>query len=152
LFDYNEKIHRENKCVTTCGQRYGTDYLSTMLGDKFVNKRITPEENNAFFNSGTIAYQFANNDEITRRVMEAGGCKLAVVTNKISQETGIYSLFKDGVDIMYYETQEDAARKIKLLLEDDFLRNALAENIYDKINKHHRASTRCQQIINILKK
>lgn len=84
--------------------------------------------------------------------MEAGGCKLAVVTNKISQETGIYSLFKDGVDIMYYETQEDAARKIKLLLEDDFLRNALAENIYDKINKHHRASTRCQQIINILKK
>lgn len=152
LFDYNEKIHRENKCVTTCGQRYGTDYLSTMLGDKFVNKRITPEENNAFFNSGTIAYQFANNDEITRRVMEAGGCKLAVVTNKISQETGIYSLFKDGVDIMYYENQEDAFRKIKLLLEDDFLRNALAENIYDKINKHHRASTRCQQIINILKK
>lgn len=152
LFYYNDKVPRENKCVTTCGQRYGTDYLSAMLGDKFVNKRITPEENNAFFNSGTIAYQFANNDEITRRVMEAGGCKLAVVTNRISQETGIYDLFKDGVDIMYYENQEGALKKINLLLEDDFLRNALAENMYKKINLYHRAETRCKQIINIAKK
>jgi spore maturation protein CgeB len=122
-----------------------------MLGDKFVNKRIAAKENTAFFNSGTIAYQFANHDEITRRVMEAGGCKLAVVTNRISQETGIYDLFKDGVDIMYYQTQEDALKKINLLLEDDFLRNALAENIYRKINLYHRTETRCRQIINIIK-
>lgn len=84
--------------------------------------------------------------------MEAGGCKLAVVTNRISQETGIYDLFKDGVDIMYYENQEGALKKINLLLEDDFLRNALAENMYRKINLYHRAETRCQQIINIAKK
>lgn len=152
LFYYDETIPRENKCITTCGKRYGTDYLEAMLGNKFVNKRIKPEENNAFFNSGTIAYQYANNDEITRRIMEAGGCKLAVVTNKISQETGIYDLFKDGVDIMYYQSQEEALRKINLLLEDDFLRNTLAENIYKKINLYHRAETRCQQIINIVKK
>lgn len=152
LFYYNDKIERENRCITTCGKRYGTDYLSSMLGDKFVNKRITSEENNAFFNSGTIAYQYANNDEITRRVMEAGGCKLAVVTNRISQETGIYDLFKDGIDIMYYQNQEDALSKINLLLEDDFLRNALANNMYKKINIYHRAETRCHQIINIISK
>lgn len=152
LFYYNEQIARENRCITTCGQRYGTDYLSAMLGNKFINKRISPEENNTFFNSGTIAYQFANNDEITRRVMEAGGCKLAVVTNRISKETGIYDLFKDGVDIIYYENQEDALKKIKLLLEDDYLRNALAENIYEKINNFHRATIRCQQIIDLIKK
>jgi len=151
LFNHTPDISRDNKCVTTCGQRYGTAYLESMLGDKFINKRIPPQENNAFFNSGTIAYQFANNDEITRRIMEAGGCKLAVVTNRISKETGIYDLFKDGVDIMYYENQEDALKKIKLLLEDDFLRNALAENIYNKINNHHRVSIRCQQIIDIIK-
>lgn len=151
LFYYDKDVPRENRCVTTCGQRYGTGYLETMLGDKFLNKRITPNQNTAFFNSGTIAYQFANHDEITRRVMEAGGCKLAVVTNRISQETGIYDLFKDGVDIMYYQSQEDALKKINLLLEDDFLRNALAENIYRKINLHHRTETRCRQIMNIIK-
>lgn len=152
LFYYNNDIPRENRCITTCGKRYGTAYLETMLGDKFVNKRISAHENNAFFNSGTIAYQFANNDEITRRVMETGGCKLAVVTNRISAETGIYELFKDGVDIMYYQNQEDALKKINLLLEDDFLRNALAENIYKKINLYHRAETRATQIIDIITK
>jgi hypothetical protein len=152
LFNYDDKISRENRCITTCGKRYGTGYLEAMLGNKFINKRIKPEENHAFFNSGTIAYQFANNDEITRRIMEAGGCKLAVVTNRISQETGIYDLFKDGVDILYYQTQEDALNKINLLLEDDFLRNALAENIYKKINLYHRAETRCKQIIDIATK
>lgn len=151
LFYYNEKVKRENRCITTCGQRYGTNYLQLMLMDKFINKRISPEENNEFFNSGTIAYQYANNDEITRRVMEAGGCKLAVVTNRISSETGIFDLFKDGVDIMYYTNQEDALSKIQLLLEDDFLRNALAENIYNKINKYHRAETRCIQLIDMIK-
>lgn len=152
LFYYNDKVKRENKCVTTCGQRYGTNYLEMMLGDKFVNKRIGPKENNEFFNSGTIAYQFANNDEITRRVMEAGGCKLAVVTNRISRETGIYDLFTDGIDIMFYENQEDALKKINLLLEDDFLRNAIAENMFEKINKYHRAEIRCKQIIDIITK
>lgn len=152
LFYYNKNVFRENVCITTCGKRYGTAYLETMLGNKFLNKRIPAQENNTFFNSGTIAYQFANNDEITRRVMEAGGCKLAVVANRISPETGIYELFKDGVDIMYYQSQEDALKKINLLLEDNFLRNTLAENIHKKINLYHRAETRCKQIIDIATK
>ena len=150
LFYYNDKVERTNKCITTCGKRSGTDYIQSQLGDKFVNKRITAEENNAFYNSGTIAFQYANNDEITRRIMEAGGCKLAVVTNRISSATGIYDLFIDGKDIFYYSSSQEAVDKIKLLLNNDTLRNTMAENMYNKINLFHRAETRCKQIINII--
>lgn len=83
--------------------------------------------------------------------MEAGGCKLAVVTNRISEGTGIYNMFKDGVDIMYYDSMESAEKKINMLLEDDYLRNALAENLYNKVNARYRTAIVCEQILDIAK-
>jgi hypothetical protein len=151
LFYYNENIRRSNVCITTCGKRPGVEYVQSALGDKFINKRIPPQENNDFYNSGTVAYQYANNDEITRRIFEAGGCKLAVVTNRISTSTGIYDLFIDGRDIMYYSNPKEAAEKIEYLLNNDYIRNALAENIYKKVQEHHRAETRAKQIVDIIK-
>ena len=150
LFYYNDQIPRNNVCVTTCGQRPGIEYVQSSLGDKFINKRIPAQENNFFYNSGMVAYQYANNDEITRRIFEAGGCKLAVVANRISTATGIYDLFIDGRDILYYSTPQEAVEKINYLLNNEYVRNAIAENMYKKVNMYHRAETRAKQIIDII--
>lgn len=150
LFEYNDGFPRQNVCVTTCGVKEYTDHLQSALGSSFVCKRIPPEENKKFYNSGTVAFQCARWDEITRRIFEAGGCKLAVVTNRLSTSTGIYDLFVDGRDILYYDNVNDAAEKIRYLLNNEYMRNALAENIYKKINQHHRAETRAKQIIDII--
>lgn len=149
MFDYDETIPRQNRCVTTCGQRYGTDYIKSNLGDYFLNERIPVEENKKFYNSGTVSFQFANFDEITRRVMEAGGCKLAMVTNAISPETGIYDIFKHEEDILYYRDPNEAINCISRLLSDHNLREKLANNLYDKINKFHRSKIRCEQLLKI---
>lgn len=150
LFSYNDTYPRKNICVTTCGAKQYTDYLSSMLGSNFICKRIDAKENRYFYNSGTIAFQYARWDEVTRRIFEAGGCKLAVVTNRISTATGIYDLFTENRDIMYYDSPYEAAEKIQYLLDDDHMRNALAENIHKKINQYHRAETRAKQIIDII--
>jgi glycosyltransferase involved in cell wall biosynthesis len=151
LFKYKEEIPRKNVCVTTCGDRPGINYIQSSLGDKFVNKKIPPQENTSFYNSGTVAFQYARYDEITRRLFEAGGCKLAVVTNRISAATGIYDLFVDGKDIMYYSNPTEAVEQIEYLLNNEYVRETLAERIYSKVNVHHRAETRAQQIIDIIK-
>lgn len=150
LFYYNEKVFRNNVCVTTCGVKEITDQLQTQLCDNFVCKRIPPNENNEFYNSGTVAFQYARWDEVTRRIFEAGGCKLAVVTNRITASTGIYDLFVDGKDIMYYSNPKEAADQIEYLLNNEYIRTTLAENIYKKVNMHHRAETRAHQIIDII--
>lgn len=149
MFYYNPEINRQNICITTCGHKQSTEYLRSALGNKFIQERIPTDQNNLFYNKGTVCFQFARFDEITRRIMEAGGCKLAVVTNRISEDTGIYNLFKDGVDVMYYDSVESAQKKINMLLEDDYLRNSLAENLYNKVNSKYRTAIACEQIINI---
>lgn len=147
IFEYDGSIPRENKCVTTCGDR-GLELIEKNLGDLFVNKRISPEENRSFYNSGSICLQRSRFNEITRRIFEAGGCKLAVVTDFLPH-TGLSDIFIHNEDILYYSSIEQAYEYIKLLLEDNDLRNSLANNIYHKINKYHRAITRAQEIINI---
>ena len=150
IFNYNESIIRENKCVTTCGDR-GLESIQNRFGELFINKRIPVEENHNFYNSGTICLQRSSNNEITRRIFEAGGCKLAVVTDHISSETGIYDLFKHGEDILYYNNIEEAINHIEILLKDQDLRNYLANNLFNKVNTLHRSETRTNQLISIYK-
>lgn len=150
LFKYDATVQRKNICITTCGERPGVDYIQSMLGDKFVNKKILPQENTLFYNSGTVAFQYARWGEITRRLFEAGGCKLAVVTNRIPAGTGIYDLFIDGKDIMYYSNPKEAVEKIQYLLNNEYVRETMSENIYKKVNQYHRAETRVLQIIDII--
>lgn len=148
IFEYDERVVRENKCITTCGDR-GLDLIKNKFGDLFVNRRIPIEENREFYNSGTICLQRSRSNEITRRIFEAGGCKLAVVTDYIPDDTGIYDLFKHGVDILYYNSIEEAINHIDTLLRDHDLRNQLSNNIFNKVNQLHRAETRSNQLISI---
>lgn len=152
LFKYDTNTQRNNICITTCGSRPGVDYIQSVLGNKFVNKKTLPQENTEFYNSGTVAFQYARWGEITRRLFEAGGCKLAVVTNRISTATGIYDLFIDGRDILYYSNAQDAVEKIEYLLNNEYIRERMSENIYKKVNAYHRAETRALQIIDIATK
>lgn len=149
IYQYDKNVKKENKIVTTCGDRMFTSYIKSQLGDVFENKRISPDQCKQFYNSGTICFQQANNDEITRRIFEAGGCKLAVITNKISPETDIYKLFIENEDILYYSHPDEAIEKLKLLLSDEKLRNKLSNNLYNKVQKYHRCINRCQQILDV---
>jgi len=123
---------RENKCVTTCGDRPYVKSLANIFGNKFVNSRVWNYDNTKFFNSGTITYQYARYDEITRRLFEAGGCGLAILTNRISQDTGIYNLFKEDEDICYYSDEIECIKKMRVLLTDDNFRATIAQNMYKK--------------------
>lgn len=138
---------RQNICVTTCGNRACVNSLQNVFKDRFINKRVFYHENTTFFNSGTISFQYARYDEITRRLFEAGGCGLAILTNRISKESGIYDLFIEDEDICYYSDELDCVRKMKKLLDDDSYRNKLAENMYNKITANHLVGNRVQQII-----
>lgn len=150
-FYYNTSITKQNTVITTCGQRPPyTDMLSKYLNNKFINKKINYEDNNTFYNSGTIVFQHARWDEITRRIFEGGGCKNAILANRISSETGIYDLFKEDEDICYYNDQMDCIKKVSRLLHDTEYREKLANNIYNKITNNHLTKHRCDLLLGAL--
>lgn len=146
IFYYDESIQRENRCVTTCC--VVSEELSHAFGEQFVAKRgLNNEENTQLYNSGTIVFQCARHDEITRRIMEGGGCKNAVITNRISAETGIYDMFLEDEDICYYSNMSELTAKLTKLLNDDDYRNKLSNNIYNKIQTDHLVKHRTKQIL-----
>ena len=150
IFYKKENPNRQNICVTSCiGYRPLIEEFSNIFKDKFVNKQVWNFDNTDYFNSGTFTYQYARFDEITRRIFEAGGCGNAIITNRISSETGIYDLFVEDEDICYFSTEQEAYEKMIKLYEDDDYRNKLANNIYKKITQHHLVGHRVDQIIEI---
>lgn len=146
---YKKNINRQNICTTSCiGYRPLISEFTQIFSDKFVNKQVWGYDNTDYYNSGTFTYQFARFDEITRRIFEAGGCGNAIITNRISSETGIYDLFVEDEDICYFSTGQEAYEKMIKLYNDHDYRNHLAINIYNKIIKHHLVGNRIDDIIN----
>jgi hypothetical protein len=150
VFYKKENANRQNICVTSClGYRPLMQEFSNIFKDKFVNKHVWNFDNTDYYNSGTFTYQFARFDEITRRIFEAGGCGNAIITNRISAETGIYDLFVEDEDICYFSTGQEAYEKMLRLYNDHDYRNHLATNIYNKITRQHLVGNRVDQIIEI---
>lgn len=150
IFYKKENANRQNICVTSCiGYRPLISEFTNIFKDKFVNKHVWGFNNTDYYNSGTFTYQFARFDEITRRIFESGGCGNAIITNRISSETGIYDLFIEDEDICYFSTAQEAYEKMIRLYEDDEYRNKLANNIYKKITENHLVGNRVDQIIKV---
>lgn len=150
VFYRKPEIKKQITCVTSCiGYRPLLNEFKQIYGDKFINQHVWGYENTHYFNSGSITYQFARYDEITRRIFEAGGCGNAIITNRISPETGIYDLFIEDEDICYFSTPEEAFKKMNKLFEDHEYRNKLGNNIYKKITNNHLVGNRVDQIIKI---
>lgn len=149
IFYYKPDIGRINRCVTSVGDRPFVNELQSKFGDLFVNTRVWEYDNTNYMNSGTIGYQYARYNEITRRLFEMGGCNLAVLTNRISPETGIYDIFVDDVDIAYFSDMDECLYKMNKLINDNDYRNKLASNMYNKVTKNHLVGNRVDQILKV---
>ena len=151
IFYRKSEIQKEKICVTSCiGHRPFIDELQQRYGNNFINQHVWGYDNTDYYNRGSITYQFARFDEITRRIFESGGCGNAILTNRISPDTGIYTLFEDDEDIAYFSTREECFAKMDRLFNDNEYRNKLATNIYNKIVKYHLVGNRVDQILNLL--
>jgi len=149
IFYKKNNPNKKNICVTTCGDRPNTAILKQTFGDKFINEKVWNYDNTDFFNSGTISYQYARYDEVTRRLFEIGGCGNAVLTNRISLESGIYELFTEDEDMAFYSGEEECLTKMNRLLNDNEYRNKLSSNLYNKITTKHMVSNRVDEVIQI---
>lgn len=151
IFYKKENKTRKNICVTTCGDRPFVTTLQRIFKDKFINKKVFGYDNVDFYNSGTITYQYARYDEITRRLFEVGGCGNALLTNTISKESGIFDLFQEEEDIVYFSSEEECIEKMNLLLNDDDYRNKISNNMYQKITNNHLVGNRVDTIMKAYK-
>ena len=129
FYDYQE-FFKENKNVL---------YLDSR-GDNY----------NKILNATKIALCFfstLNSDTYTRRCFEIPPTKTLMIAPK---NKDMEMLFKENVEIVYYETKDELLEKVKYYLAHDEERKRIAENCYQRIkNAGHSAEDRARQIIKV---
>lgn len=127
------------------------DYLSATIPDKFINKNgLVGEEYGKFLGLSSIVLQNSRWKEITRRLFEGMACGKLVLTDRLPKETRIDYLFKENIDIVYYDNISDLVSKINYYLspEGAIDRKYIAKNGYNKVMREHTQVNRVDDILN----
>ena len=105
------------------------DYL-TNWGEGAIGNRngLGPKEHTEFLNKGLMVIQNSRWKEITRRLFEGMACGKMVITDRLSEETGLSEMFIDGEDIVYYDEMFDCIEKLNYYTENEEERERIAHN------------------------
>lgn len=98
-------------------------------------------------NSYKIHFNRNMADDINSRTFETLGCKTFLLTNETEN---LSKLFKIGEHLDTYTTKENLLDKIKYYLNNDDLRNKIAENGYNFAKQNHTYLNRADNIIKII--
>ena len=124
--------------------------VSSALGQKYTSRTgLKDKENGEFYRDGKIIFQQARHGEITRRIFEGMGCRKLVFTDYLHPDTGIYELFRQREDIIYYGNEEECVKWMNYFLEHDEERERIANNGYQKIKLYHTAENRAKEIVEL---
>jgi putative sugar O-methyltransferase len=100
---------------------------------------------------GKIVFNQSNHNELTRRVFETLACGQFLLTDKLSEDSGLYKLFTSGEHFVEYSSEEELLEKIKYYLEHEEERQGIAEAGYKAVQEHS-AEGRAKSLIEVYKK
>jgi hypothetical protein len=139
--------------VSTCGGRRHTAKIQEALGERFNNERyFYGEEHAKRLCMGNIVFQCSQFGELTRRIFEGMACNRMVLTDRLPPNTEIDRLFTENEHIVYYDTPEDAVRKVNYYTENPAERNAIAFNGWREVNTNHTVSNRADQFEDMIQR
>jgi spore maturation protein CgeB len=123
----------EPKYVAVTTRGYGNsaflDYLTGWAEGAVGNRNgLDAKEHTEFLNTGLMVIQNSRWKEITRRIFEGMACGKLVLTDRLSDETGLRDIFIDGEDIVYYDEMFDCIEKMNYYNENEEERERIAHN------------------------
>jgi hypothetical protein len=105
------------------------DYLTNWAEGAVGNRNgLGAREHTEFLNTGLMVIQNSRWKEITRRIFEGMACGKMVLTDRLSEETGLSEMFIDGEDIVYYDDMFDCIEKMNYYNENEEERERIAHN------------------------
>jgi hypothetical protein len=145
-----------DKLVVGVTQGWGGEGISHYMRVKLKNLWLdcVPDnryELNKLLNRGKIIFCHSVYGELVNLIFEAAACGNMVLINHIDEQSGIYDLFKDGIDVLYYTTWKDAICKIMLLKDNEEKIRSIAQSGYRKVIAQHTLDCRVNEILKILK-
>ncbi len=105
------------------------DYLTHWAEGAVGNRNgLDAKQHTEFLNTGLMVIQNSRWKEITRRIFEGMACGKMVITDRLSEETGLSEMFVDEEDIIYYDEMFDCIEKMNYYNENEEERERIAHN------------------------
>ena len=120
------------------------------LGQEIPGLHVTRGDYRSLFPKAKIVLNYCELGDLNFRVFEALGCGSCLLTPMVGH--GFTEIFTPGKDLFTYEMKnwEDAAAKVRWLLEHPGLRLEAAKLGQAKVNASHRAIHRAEALTNYL--
>ena len=124
------------------------DELKSRIGNRFSNKRDFNILQRNLLSTGKIVIQNSRHGEVSRRIFEGMYCNRMVMTDRLSSDRGLDTLFTDGENIVFYDSMEDAIEKIEFYSNNDKERLRIANNGYQNVLNNHTSIQRFDAVLN----
>jgi hypothetical protein len=126
--------------------------LKQLLGSKFEARTefLQGKDHSRHLMRGKIVVQNSKYKEITRRVFEGMMAHRLVITDRPDPATSMDLIFKENVDIVYFDDINDCAEKIKYFANNDDHRNTIADSGFHKVSTKHTTAERIKKILELL--
>ncbi|CCO22384.1 glycosyltransferase [Maridesulfovibrio hydrothermalis] len=111
---------------------------------------VTQGQYRNLFPRARVVLNIAERGDLNFRVFEALACGSCLLTPAIDQ--GLFDLFEDGVHLVSYEADnaKDLVDKLNVLLADEALRERIARQGNELIEKSHRIIHRARTVHNVI--
>lgn len=151
-FIYNNNLRNTKKIFigTSIGRRKYSFLLKILLGNSFLNKRCSPQENSLIYQKSKIVFQYARWNEISRRLFESAACNCCILTNRLPDYTQIETLFAHNVSAIYYEGPLSLIYQLIRLKIKPNISKKIAENAYAIVHKNHTQIHRANKLIELV--
>ncbi len=120
------------------------------VAEQIPGLHVTKGRFRELFPKAKVVLNIAERGDLNFRVFEALACGSCLLTPKIGN--GLFDIFEDGVHLVSYEPNnaEDLIEKFNMLLADDKLRERIARQGNELIERKHRIINRAETLHNII--
>ncbi len=98
------------------------------------------------YSKAKVVFNYSMNDDINMRIFEGMSCKRAVLTNKLSSESGLNELFEADKQIVCFD-EKNMLEQAKKLINDDKYRESIANEGYKAVLSKHTYEIRTEEIL-----
>ncbi len=101
------------------------------------------------YSRNAISLNCSLNGDLNLRVFEILGSGGLLLTDRISEDSGLYRIFEEGKDILSYTSLGELREKIIYYLEHEEERLAIRQAGYDKLRANHTPASKRRQLMDL---
>jgi glycosyltransferase involved in cell wall biosynthesis len=111
----------------------------------------TPHEKAAeIYAKSLINLNISLNGDLNLRVFEVLSSGGFLLTDRLSRESGLEMIFKDGEHLVCYDSLQDLLEKIRYYLKHPSEANAIAKKGHEEYKRHHTPETKTNELMNFI--